>query len=125
MRKRAAATTRSPDRPPPAVARAPDLRPLARALRRANAECAARAVHAMLGAVLAYPRARTRNAWRGKPDDGLAMAAYWLAASNGSVTLDYEGRLFLSLWRLRAGSVGLGSPAPEPTLHPDLRLAPT
>ena len=29
MRKRAAATTRSPDRPPPAVARAPDLRPLA------------------------------------------------------------------------------------------------
>ena len=27
--KRAAATTRSPDRPPPAVARAPDLRPLA------------------------------------------------------------------------------------------------
>ena len=29
MRKRAAATTRGPDRPPPAVARAPDLRPLA------------------------------------------------------------------------------------------------
>jgi len=79
----------------------------------------------MLGAVLAYPRARTRNAWRGKPDDGLAMAAYWLAASNGSVTLDYEGRLFLSLWRLRAGSVGLGLPAPEPIPHPDQRLAPT
>ena len=40
-------------------------------------------------------------------DDGLAFARHWLR-SNGSVVLDYEGRLFLSLWRLRAGSVALG-----------------
>ena len=42
-----------------------------------------------------------------RADDGLAFARHWLR-SNGSVVLDYEGRLFLSLWRLRAGSVALG-----------------
>ena len=44
-----------------------------------------------------------------RADDGLAFARHWLR-SNGSVVLDYEGRLFLSLWRLRSGSVALGAP---------------
>ena len=55
------------------------------------------------------PRSEVYNAFNGKRDDGLAFARHWLR-SNGSVVLDYEGRLFLSLWRLRSGSVALGSP---------------
>lgn len=58
----------------------------------------------MLQAVLSYPRASVVNAHNGKRDDGLALAAFWLA-SNGTVGLDYEGRLFLSLWRMRRGAV--------------------
>ena len=52
-----------------------------------------------------------------RADDGLAFTRYWLR-SNGSVVLDYEGRLFLSLWRLRAGSVALGGAGADRAIRP-------
>jgi len=77
----------------------------------------AAALHRMLTAVLAMPRSEVHNAFNGKRDDGLAFTRYWLR-SNGSVVLDYEGRLFLSLWRLRAGSVALGGAGADRAIRP-------
>ena len=95
----------------------------------------ASSVRAMLSAVLRYPHAAVVNARNAKRDDGLALARYWLEQQgvieqqqeqqqqgggqslhggalsnerNGSqpvVVLDYDARLFLTLWRLRQGAL--------------------
>ena len=68
------------------------------------------AVVRMLKAVNAYTREQLLNV-NHEEDDQAALTRYWLE-NRRRVVLDYEGRLFLSLFRIRNTSLRWSSPSP-------------